>query len=224
MALTTALKEEIEFLVENLIIDGKKINKYDVLTTARKNLGEFVHYRDVRDDIEDIIYEIADRERVDLNVSYEESNDGRTFKVYTIVDDLDDDSDLLDDNDSDDSDDSDDFDDSNDSDNIEVKVKLDSRNRVTIPVNMVHAAGFIPDDMVGVFIDSSEEARLRIYTEDELDNFSVTDPIFDNVVNMVTVESNGVIRFAVPKFFRDKSIDNSVYILLKNGKLFIKTI
>ena len=221
MALTTALKEEIEFLVENLIIDGKKINKYDVLTTARKNLGEFVRYRDVRDDIEDIIYETADRERVDLNVSYEESNDGRTFKVYTIVDDLDDDSDLLDDNDSDDSDDSDD---SNDSDNIEVKVKLDSRNRVTIPVNMVQAAGFIPEDMVGVFIDSSEEARLRIYTEDELDNFSVTDPIFDNVVNMVTVESNGVIRFAVPKFVRDKSIDNSVYILLKNGKLFIKTI
>lgn len=215
MALTTALKEEIEFLVENLIIDGKKINKYDVLTTARKNLGEFVRYRDVRDDIEDIIYEIADRERVDLDISYEESDDGRTFKIYTIVDDLDDDSDLLDDNNSDDSD---------DSDNIEVKVKLDSRNRVTIPVNMVHAAGFIPEDMVGVFIDSSKEARLRIYTEDELDNFSVADPIFDNVVNMVTVESNGVIRFTVPKFVRAKSIDNSVYILLKNGKLFIKTI
>ena len=221
MTLTTALKEEIEFLVENLIIDGKKINKYDVLTTARKNLGEFVRYRDVRDDIEDIIYEIADRERVDLDISYEESDDGRTFKIYTIVDDLDDDSDLLDDNDSDASDDSDD---SNDSDNIEVKVKLDSRNRVTIPVNMVQAAGFIPDDMVGVFIDSSEEARLRIYTEDELDNFSVTDPIFNDVVNMVTVESNGVIRFTVPKFVRDKSIDNSVYILLKNGKLFIKKI
>ena len=218
MALTTALKEEIEFLVENLIIDGKKINKYDVLTTARKNLGEFVRYRDVRDDIEDIIYEIADRERVDLDISYEESDDGRTFKIYTIVDDLDDDSDLLDDNNSDDSNDS------NDSDNIEVKVKLDSRNRVTIPVNMVHAAGFIPEDMVGVFIDSSKEARLRIYTEDELDNFSVADPIFDNVVNMVTVESNGVIRFTVPKFVRAKSIDNSVYILLKNGKLFIKTI
>lgn len=218
MALTTALKEEIEFLVENLIIDGKKINKYDVLTTARKNLGEFVRYRDVRDDIEDIIYEIADRERVDLDISYEESDDGRTFKIYTIVDDLDDDSDLLDDNNSDDSNDS------NDSDNIEVKVKLDSRNRVTIPVNMVHAAGFIPEDMVGVFIDSSKEARLRIYTEDELDNFSVADPIFDNVVNMVTVESNGVIRFTVPKFVRAKSIDNSVSILLKNGKLFIKTI
>lgn len=224
MALTTALKEEIEFLVENLIIDGKKINKYDVLTTARKNLGEFVRYRDVRDDIEDIIYEIADRERVDLDISYEESDDGRTFKIYTIVDDLDDDSDLLDDNDSDDFDDSNDSNDSDASDNIEVKVKLDSRNRVTIPVNMVHAAGFIPEDMVGVFIDSSEEARLRIYTEDELDNFSVTDPIFNDVVNMVTVESNGVIRFAVPKFIRDKSIDNSVYILLKNGKLFIKTI
>ena len=119
---------------------------------------------------------------------------------------------------------SNDSNDSNDSDNIEVKVKLDSRNRVTIPVNMVHAAGFIPEDMVGVFIDSSKEARLRIYTEDELDNFSVADPIFDNVVNMVTVESNGVIRFTVPKFVRAKSIDNSVYILLKNGKLFIKAI
>ena len=64
--LSKETRTEVKEIVREKLNGLLNVNKFDVLDEARKKTGEDVHYRDVRDEIENIIYDIADELELDL--------------------------------------------------------------------------------------------------------------------------------------------------------------
>lgn len=64
--LSKETRTEVKEIVREKLNGLLNVNKFDVLDEARKKTGEYVHYRDVRDEIENIIYDIADELELDL--------------------------------------------------------------------------------------------------------------------------------------------------------------
>ena len=147
--LSTRMFEEITSIVEEKFKDLYTVNKYAVLKIARSRTGEFVRYRDVRDEIDEIIFDVANVLELDLEKRFMKSPEGNVYMEYIPYEREveDDDSDIYDDsdeddkidNDSDDSDEDDkidnDSDDSDDSDEDELiyYTTIVSQGRIYIP-------------------------------------------------------------------------------------------
>ena len=68
--LSKETRTEVKEIVREKLNRLLNVNKFDVLDEARKKTGEDVHYRDVRDEIENIIYDIADELELDLEKTF----------------------------------------------------------------------------------------------------------------------------------------------------------
>ena len=68
--LSKETRTEVKEIVREKLNGLLNVNKFDVLDEARKKTGEDVHYRDVRDEIENIIYDIADELELDLEKTF----------------------------------------------------------------------------------------------------------------------------------------------------------
>ena len=134
--LSTRMFEEITSIVEEKFKDLYTVNKYAVLKTARNRTGEFVRYRDVRNEIDEIIFDVANVLALDLEKRFMKSPEGNVYMEYIPYERAveDDDSDIYDDSDEDDkiNNDSDDSDDS-DEDELIYYTTIDSQGRIYIP-------------------------------------------------------------------------------------------
>ena len=134
--LSTRMFEEITSIVEEKFKDLYTVNKYAVLKIARNRTGEFVRYRDVRNEIDEIIFDVANVLALDLEKRFMKSPEGNVYMEYIPYEREieDDDSDIYDDSDEDDKidNDSDDSDDS-DEDELIYYTTIDSQGRIYIP-------------------------------------------------------------------------------------------
>ena len=131
--LSTRMFEEITSIVEEKFKDLYTVNKYAVLKIARSRTGEFVRYRDVRDEIDEIIFDVANVLELDLEKRFMKSPEGNVYMEYIPYEREveDDDSDIYDDSDEDDKIDNDS--DDSDEDELTYYTTVDSQGRIYIP-------------------------------------------------------------------------------------------
>ena len=131
--LSTRMFEEITSIVEEKFKDLYTVNKYAVLKIARNRTGEFVRYRDVRDEIDEIIFDVANVLELDLEKRFMKSPEGNVYMEYIPYEREveDDDSDIYDDSDEDDKIDNDS--DDSDEDELTYYTTVDSQGRIYIP-------------------------------------------------------------------------------------------
>ena len=94
--LSTRMFEEVTEIVERMLNDFVNVNKYDVFTSARSRTGEYVRYRDVREEIDSIIKDVAYNLNIELEKKFVRRPDGAVYIEYVpeVAED-DDDSDIL---------------------------------------------------------------------------------------------------------------------------------
>lgn len=94
--LSARMFEEVTEIVEHMLNDFVNVNKYDVFTSARSRTGEYVRYRDVREEIDSIIKDVADNLNIELEKKFVRRPDGTVYIEYVpeMAED-DDDSDIL---------------------------------------------------------------------------------------------------------------------------------
>ena len=130
--LSTRMFEEITSIVEEKFKDLYTVNKYAVLKIARNRTGEFVRYRDVRDEIDKIIFDVADVLELDLEKRFMKSPEGNVYMEYIPYEREveDDDSDIYDESDEDNKidEDSDVYEDE-----LTYYTTIDSQGRIYIP-------------------------------------------------------------------------------------------
>lgn len=131
--LSTRMFEEITSIVEEKFKDLYTVNKYAVLKIARNRTGEFVRYRDVRNEIDEIIFDVANVLELDLEKRFMKSPEGNVYMEYIPYEREaeDDDSDIYDDSDEDDKIDNDS--DDSDEDELIYYTTIDSQGRIYIP-------------------------------------------------------------------------------------------
>lgn len=94
--LSARMFEEVTEIVEHMLNDFVNVNKYDVFTSARSRTGEYVRYRDVREEIDSIIKDVAYNLNIELEKKFVRRADGAVYIEYVpeVAED-DDDSDIL---------------------------------------------------------------------------------------------------------------------------------
>lgn len=94
--LSARMFEEVTEIVEHMLNDFVNVNKYDVFTSARSRTGEYVRYRDVREEIDSIIKDVAYNLNIELEKKFVRRPDGAVYIEYVpeVAED-DDDSDIL---------------------------------------------------------------------------------------------------------------------------------
>ena len=90
--LSTRMFEEVTEIVKHKLNGFININRYDVLTIARSRTGEYVRYRDVREEIDSIIKDVAYNLNIELEKKFVRRPDGTLYIEYMYKDD---DSDIL---------------------------------------------------------------------------------------------------------------------------------
>lgn len=143
--LSARMFEEVTEIVERMLNDFVNVNKYDVFTSARSRTGEYVRYRDVREEIDSIIKDVADNLNIELEKKFVRRPDGTVYIEYVpeMAED-DDDSDILEaesdeqyveesDDDSDEEDKIDNDSDDSDEDELTYYTTVDSQGRIYIP-------------------------------------------------------------------------------------------
>lgn len=58
------------------------VNKREILNEVEEKTGESIRYRSVRDEIEDIIYDMADKLELDLEKSFSHNSDGSVYVEF----------------------------------------------------------------------------------------------------------------------------------------------
>ncbi len=131
--LSTRMSNEIANVVERKFQRFLNVNKYDLFKKARTTAGEFVHYRDVRDEIDNIIFNVADKLELDLEKYFVRNADGKVYVEYIPYEHevADDDSDICDETEIVESV----PDNSEPGDNI-YYTRIDSQGRIYIPENI----------------------------------------------------------------------------------------
>ena len=143
--LSARMFEEVTEIVERMLNDFVNVNKYDVFTSARSRTGEYVRYRDVREEIDSIIKDVADNLNIELEKKFVRRPDGTVYIEYVpeMAED-DDDSDILEaesdeqyveesDDDSDEDDKIDNDSDDSDEDELIYYTTIVSQGRIYIP-------------------------------------------------------------------------------------------
>ena len=131
--LSTRMSNEIANVVERKFQGFLNVNKYDLFKEARTATGEFVRYRDVRDEIDNIIFNVADKLELDLEKYFVRNADGKVYVEYIPYEHevADDDSDICDETEIIESV----PDNSEPGDNI-YYTRIDSQGRIYIPENI----------------------------------------------------------------------------------------
>lgn len=131
--LSTRMSNEITNVVERKFQGFLNVNKYDLFKEARTATGEFVRYRDVRDEIDNIIFNVADKLELDLEKYFVRNADGKVYVEYIPYEHevADDDSDICDETEIIESV----PDNSEPGDNI-YYTRIDSQGRIYIPKNI----------------------------------------------------------------------------------------
>lgn len=131
--LSTRMSNEIANVVERKFQGFLNVNKYDLFKEARTATGEFVRYRDVRDEIDNIIFNVADKLELDLEKYFVRNADGKVYVEYIPYEHevADDDSDICDETEIIESV----PDNSEPGDNI-YYTRIDSQGRIYIPLNI----------------------------------------------------------------------------------------
>lgn len=80
--LSARMFEEVTEIVERMLNDFVNVNKYDVFTSARSRTGEYVRYRDVREEIDSIIKDVADNLNIELEKKFVRRPDGTVYIEY----------------------------------------------------------------------------------------------------------------------------------------------
>ena len=80
--LSKETRTEVKEIVREKLNGLLNVNKFDVLDEARKKTGENIHYRDVRDEIENIIYDIADELELDLEKTFIHDPSGAIYVEF----------------------------------------------------------------------------------------------------------------------------------------------
>ena len=126
--LSTRMFEEVTAVVEEKLDKLLNVNKYDVLKIARARTGEFVRYRDVRDELDQIIFDVADNLELDLEKNFVKNDEGNVYVEYIPSEHEieDDDSDIYDNTNDQDEDDSDEYE-------LMYYTTIDSQGRIYIP-------------------------------------------------------------------------------------------
>ena len=93
--LSARMFEEVTKIVKHKLNGFVNINRYDVLTTARSRTGEYVRYRDVREEIDSIIKDVAYNLNIELEKKFVRRPDGTLYIEYVPDMHEDDDSDIL---------------------------------------------------------------------------------------------------------------------------------
>ena len=131
--LSTRMFEEITSIVEEKFKDLYTVNKYAVLKIARNRTGEFVRYRDVRDEIDEIIFDVGNFLELELEKRFMKFPEGNVYMEYIPYEREveDDDSDIYDDSDEDDK--IDNNSDDSDEDELIYYTTIVSQGRIYIP-------------------------------------------------------------------------------------------
>lgn len=123
--LSDEMYAEITRIIEDKIDMNEKVNKYDVLKEARENLGQTVRYRDVRDQIDEIIRYVAKECGKCWSSEYVRTSDGKVYREYNFYFD-----DFSDEYENEPDDDSDEYEASIDEDRIEYYAMTDAYGRI----------------------------------------------------------------------------------------------
>lgn len=174
--LSTRMFEEITSIVEEKFKDLYTVNKYAVLKIARNRTGEFVRYRDVRNEIDEIIFDVANVLELDLEKRFMKSPEGNVYMEYIPYEREveDDDSDIYDDSDENDKIDNDS--DDSDEDELTYYTTIDSQGRIYIPndirikfnINEVDAWLFRDSNRKEIVlngVDFTSKANLKDYAQ-----------------------------------------------------------
>ena len=174
--LSTRMFEEITSIVEEKFKNLYTVNKYAVLKIARNRTGEFVRYRDVRNEIDEIIFDVANVLELDLEKRFMKSPEGNVYMEYIPYEREveDDDSDIYDDSDEDDKIDNDS--DDSDEDELTYYTTVDSQGRIYIPndirikfnINEVDAWLFRDSNRKEIVlngVDFTSKANLKDYAQ-----------------------------------------------------------
>lgn len=131
--LSTRMSNEIASVVERKLQGFLNVNKYDLFKEVRTATGEFVRYRDVRDEIDNIIFNVADKLELNLEKYFVRNADGKVYVEYIPYEHevADDDSDICDETEIIESV----PDNSEPGDNI-YYTRIDSQGRIYIPLNI----------------------------------------------------------------------------------------
>ena len=77
--LSTGMSNEIASVVERKLQGFLNVNKYDLFKEVRTATGEYVRYRDVRDEIDHIIFNVADKLELNLEKYFVRNADGKVY-------------------------------------------------------------------------------------------------------------------------------------------------
>ena len=156
---------EITRIIEDKIDMNEKVNKYDVLKEARENLGQTVRYRDVRDQIDEIIRYVAKERGKCWSSEYVRTSDGKVYREYTFYFD-----DFSDEYENEPDDDSDEYEASIDEDGIEYYAMTDAYGRIYLSKPMRESLGL---DRIDNAIERDSDNRRIILngSDDAAENY-----------------------------------------------------
>lgn len=163
--LSDEMYAEITRIIEDKIDMNEKVNKYDVLKEARENLGQTVRYRDVRDQIDEIIRYVAKECGKCWSSEYVRTSDGKVYREYTFYFD-----DFSDEYENEPDDDSDEYEASIDEDRIEYYAMTDAYGRIYLSKPMRESLGL---DRIDNAIERDSDNRRIILngSDDAAENY-----------------------------------------------------
>lgn len=162
--LSDEMYAEITRIIEDKIEMNEKVNKYDVLKEARENLGQTVRYRDVRDQIDEIIRYVAKECGKCWSSEYIRTNDGKVYREYTFYFD-----DFSDEYENEPDDDSDEYEASIDEDGIEYYAMTDAYGRIYLSKPMRESLGL--DRIDNAIERDSDNRRIILNGSDDGENY-----------------------------------------------------
>ena len=162
--LSDEMYAEITRIIEDKIEMNEKVNKYDVLKEARENLGQTVRYRDVRDQIDEIIRYVAKECGKCWSSEYVRTSDGKVYREYTFYFD-----DFSDEYENEPDDDSDEYEASIDEDGIEYYAMTDAYGRIYLSKPMRESLGL--DRIDNAIERDSDNRRIILNGSDDGENY-----------------------------------------------------
>lgn len=169
-----AVVEEMTEMIEEAIKIGASINKYDLLADARESAGEFVRYSKVKNEIDELIHDVAEANDAEVETYFDEK-DGKTYKTYSFE--------YFDDSDEDDSDEkrdeipADDEDEDEESDDIEESDDVEDENVANVFVDD-QCRVYIPKNIRNNLVDSYEKYA---FLERNIDEIKIVSDMGGNV-------------------------------------------
>lgn len=229
--LTSEMSNKICEIVNDYFEKFETFNRYEIFLEARDELKEKIRYRDVRNEIEDIILKLADEKNLLLDIEFVRNSDGNVYKEYHISEN--DEAEIEDDSDeyeNDENDDSEEF--SNDSNEDTEDEDTEDEENADSFVTRVCSRGriYIPEKILKKFDLNSNKIKIskdyehhRIYLsyynplkrkiDDEVDLYWYNMLTVGNVLNVSEGDTVKIYR----NKFNETVIENAEFSILENS-------